>query len=317
MGLIGETEHPLLKALSGGVSADIFLAQTARGPVCVKHTLPQLKVAAEWKASPARGEAEKKWIRLVAQFLPAAVPQILGEDSQAHVFAMGYLDPAHHHNWKNLLRDGDIAVSDAARLGEILGTIHRRTAGDPQVAAQFANDADFADLRLKPYIGATAEAHADVASILMALYARTAATRLALVHGDFSPKNILIGPSGPVILDAECAWYGDPAFDTAFLLNHLLLKCVWRPQYAPRYLQCARAFWQSYAGAGDPGGLMAPHTATLLPALMLARIDGKSPVEYLTAADQKDLVRRFAKQELLRPRQDVESLLSAWQEVTT
>src|SRR5208282_111260 len=113
---------------------------------------------------------------------------------------------------------------------------------------------------------------------------RTGSTRLALVHGDVSPKNILIGPQGPVILDAECAWYGDPAFDPAFCLNHLILKCVWKPQHVARYLRCAGAFWDGYLSAAawaDPARTE-ERVATLLPGLMLARIDGRSPVEYLT-----------------------------------
>ena len=106
-----------------------------------------------------------------------------------------------------------------------------------------------------------------------------------LVHGDFSPKNLLIGPDGPVVLDAECAWYGDPAFDLAFVLNHLLLKGAWRPQWRERYLELFAALVDAYRGhvrRGSRGRRVEQRAATLLPALLLARVDGKSPVEYLT-----------------------------------
>jgi hypothetical protein len=314
MKLIGSDEEPAIVELTGGVSAEIVLAKTRAGPICVKRTLPSLKVAGEWHVSPARSEAEKNWIRLAGTFLPSNVPEILGEDKQSFTFAMRYLDPAHYRNWKSLLRDGEIDDAAGVKAGEVLGTIHRRTAGDACVAAAFANDRDFADIRLSPYFGAAALRNPDTAPALQTLIARTASVKLALVHGDFSPKNILIGPSGPVMLDAECACYGDPAFDPAFLLSHLLLKCVWKPQHAACYLDLAGHFWQAYiAAAATLAAQSTEHRAvTLLPGLLLARIDGKSPVEYLTDPAVKDRVRQFAKRFLLKPESSLAPFLEAW-----
>lgn len=314
MRLIGEAETPELSALTGGVSADILLARTASGPVCVKRTLPQLKVAGDWRASPGRSEAEKRWIRLVGRLSPGAAPEILGEDPANFTFAMGYLDPDHFRNWKVQLRDGLVSEGVAVKLGQIVGLIHRCTAGDRAVAEAFANDADFADLRLQPYLATAAEANPDVADVLGGLIRRTASTHLALVHGDLSPKNILVGPGGPVILDAECAWYGDPAFDPAFCLNHLLLKSIWRPAYGERHLACAEVFWRAYRGALGAAELgdVEERVATLLPALTLARLDGKSPVEYLTDAAARQAVRRFAKDLLMQPQAGVRPVLDLW-----
>jgi 5-methylthioribose kinase len=315
MKLIAEDEEPALIELTGGVSAEIVVAQTRAGPICVKRALPSLKVAGEWHVSPARSEAEKKWIKLVEGFLPANVPEILGEDKETFAFAMKYLDPEHYRNWKSLLRDGEINDDPGRKVGEVLGAVHCRTAGDASVAHAFANDRDFADIRLSPYFGAAALKNPDVAPALHGLIARTASVKLALVHGDFSPKNILIGPSGPVILDAECACYGDPAFDTAFLLSHLLLKCAWKPQHGRRYLGLARLFWRAYIAAA--AATKAPlaieeRTVALLPGLLLARIDGKSPVEYLTDPAVKDRVRHFARRFLLEPERSLPRLLWAW-----
>jgi hypothetical protein len=313
MKLIGGDEEPALIELTGGVSAEIVLAKTAAGPICVKRTLPSLKVAGEWHVSPARSEAEKNWIRLAGSFLPSNVPEILGEDKQSFTFAMKYLDPTHYRNWKSLLRDGEIDDAAGVKAGEVLGTIHCRTAGDACVAAAFANDRDFMDIRLNPYFAAAALTNPDAAPALHSLIARTTSVKLALIHGDFSPKNILIGPSGPVILDAECACYGDPAFDPAFLLNHLLLKCVWKPQHAARYLDLARHFWQAYiAVAGTLAQSTEERAVTLLPGLLLARIDGKSPVEYLTDPNVKDRVRQFAKRFLFKPESSLAPFLEAW-----
>ena len=138
--------------------------------------------------------------------------------------------------WKAQLRDGAIDAATAAAVGDVLGRIHAATADRPDVAARFPTDAIFYAIRLEPYLVATGRAHPELAPRLAALVATTQSNARVLVHGDFSPKNLLIGPDGPVILDAECAWFGDPAFDVAFVLNHLLLKGAWRPEWRARYL---------------------------------------------------------------------------------
>ena len=144
----------------------------------------------------------------------------------------------------------------------------------------------------------------------MALSAETLSTHLSPVHGDVSPKNILCGAAGPVFLDAECAWYGDPAFDLAFCLNHLLLKCLWTPPSTPAFLACFTSLHQAYAAIA--GGAIEGRAARLLPALLLARIDGKSPVEYVTADTQRDLVRRVAIPLITHPPGALEAIRAAW-----
>jgi aminoglycoside phosphotransferase (APT) family kinase protein len=145
---------------------------------------------------------------------------------------------------------------------------------------------------------------------------RTANARLCLVHGDVSPKNILCGPHGPVFLDAECAWYGDPAFDLAFCLNHLLLKCLWVPRAAQGFLQCFDALSGSYLRAYRGEGVE-KRAASLLPALLLARVDGKSPVEYLQDDRNKDHVRKVARPLIQHAPASLSDVRSAWQKSLT
>jgi len=131
-----------------------------------------------------------------------------------------------------------------------------------------------------------------------------------------SPKNILCGPRGPVFLDAECAWYGDPAFDLAFCLNHMLLKCLWRPQWSERYLECFTQLHRTYlAGVTweEPAHIEA-RAAHLLPGLFLARVDGKSPVEYLTEDWQRAAVRKVAKRFLQEPVRALSEIRDAWRQ---
>lgn len=310
-GLAAPGETPAATPLAGGVSSDIWKVELRAGPVCVKRALPRLRVAQVWEAPVERNRYEWRWLQVAARIAPGSAPRVLAHD-EAFVFAMECLDGARYPLWKGELRAGRADPAFARRVGEQLGRIHAATAGDARVAAEFATDASFHAIRLEPYLLATARRHPDLAAALKALAGRTAATRVALVHGDVSPKNILVGPEGPVFLDAECAWYGDPAFDLAFCLNHLLLKCLWVPPAAPRFLECFDALARSYLATHAAGGLEA-RAASLLPGLLLARIDGKSPVEYVTDEAQKERVRRVARALLLAPPATLAEARTAWQ----
>jgi aminoglycoside phosphotransferase (APT) family kinase protein len=314
MGLLTPGETPRIAALTGGVSSDIVRADLARGPVCIKRALPKLKVQADWRAPVERNRWEVEWMRTAAAIVPDAVPAILGEDPEHGMFAMAYLAPDAHPVWKAQLRDGVVVPAFAAEVGRRIVRIHAHTAGDPRVREVFATDHIFFPIRLEPYLSATARVHPDLAPQLEALVQVTGATKQALVHGDVSPKNILAGPHGPVFLDAECAWYGDPAFDLAFCLNHMLLKCAWRPQWTEGYLHCFDALARSYlAGVRwAPAAEVEARTARLLPGLFLARVDGKSPVEYLTEDWQKERVRRVARALLAQPADRLEAIRSRW-----
>ncbi len=315
MGLLQPGEWPAITPLAGGVSSDIVRVDLAAGPICVKRALPKLKVEADWQAPVERNRYEVQWMRVAAGITPAAVPRILGEDRESGMFAMQFLDPASYPVWKAQLRDGEISADTARAVGRCVAAIHARTAGDTAVALAFATDHIFFSIRLEPYLGATAGKHPECAERLRSLMRVTGATRKALVHGDISPKNILAGPDGPVFLDAECAWYGDPAFDLAFCLNHLLLKCVWRPRWQARYLVCFDALAQAYlAGATwESRADIEARTAHLLPGLFLGRVDGKSPVEYIDTEEERDRVRRVARALLARPVDKVSDVRAAWQ----
>jgi len=314
-GLVHDTAFAAVP-LTGGVASDIWHITEGDRSFVVKRALPRLRVAQVWEAPVSRNASEVEWMLEAGRIVPDAVPQVLAHDAARGAFAMTYLAPADHPVWKTELMDGRIDSAFAGRVGGLVAAIHAGTAGRADVAARFANDETFHALRLEPYLEATATRHPDLSDRLFALSRSVLATKKALVHGDVSPKNILVGPQGPVLLDAECAWYGDPCFDLAFCLNHLLLKCVWAPSHRARYVERFAALVAAYRERVDwePVADLETRTAALLPALLLARIDGKSPVEYITAESEKARVRSFARRHVAAPPPGLVDLAHAWLE---
>jgi aminoglycoside phosphotransferase (APT) family kinase protein len=290
--------------LTGGVSSDLWRVDTVDLTACVKAALPTLRVADPWTAPVDRNAVEVAWLRFACEEAPGAVPRVLADDPHAGLFAMEFLDPGRHPVWKAELMAGRVDPAAARAVGDLVGRLaaaSTRPERREMLARRFATDGNFHRLRIDPYLLATARRRPEVGDRLTELAERTQAMRVALVHGDVSPKNILLGPQGPVLLDAECAWWGDPAFDVAFCLNHLLLKAFAaepgeRADRAQRLSVAAAAWWSGYSGhvSWEPVADLQARAAELLPALLLARIDGKSPVEYVTADADRAMVRTFA-----------------------
>jgi len=313
LGLAGG--EPLLgQPLTGGVSSDIWRIDTARGPVCAKRALSKLRVAADWRAPIERNRYEARWMQVAHQAAPGCTAEVLGQHPRLGVLVMSYLEPSRYVLWKQALRDGHADAETAGAVGRVLARIHAFSAARPELAAEFPTDAIFFDIRLEPYLLATAARHPDLAPRIEALVRATQSNAVALVHGDVSPKNVLVGAEGPVLIDAECAWWGDPAFDIAFCLNHLLLKCLWTPRAASAFLESFEALSRAYLAGVDwetPAALE-QRAAALLPGLFLARVDGKSPVEYLDDEADREKVRRVARALIADPVGRLSSIVAAW-----
>lgn len=315
-GLLSAGQGATYAQLTGGVSSDIWRVTTPDREFCVKRALPKLKVAAEWFAPVERNGFEVAWFQIAGRCVPGSAPQVIAHDATAMLFAMQYLDPDTHKLWKSELRDGHADPAQAAEVGRRLGRIHAATAGDKAVAAQFPRTDIFHSIRLEPYLEATALRHPDLKARLFALSRLTAETQLVMIHGDVSPKNILQGPNGPVFLDAECACIGDPAFDLAFCLNHLLLKCLWLPGARDRFFACFAAMTDAYLAeiTWESVDGFEQRAAHLLPGLFLARVDGKSPAEYVTDEDDKNRIRHCARTLLAAPAARLSRVAVAWKE---
>lgn len=290
------------RSLGGGVSNRVIQARWDRsGCLVVKQPLPNLAVTDDWPADVTRVHNEAAAARayhsiIAAAALPARVPEVVFESKDDHILALGCA-PEHAIMWKRELLEGRVDVRVARMLGHVLGEVQARASKDRDLRSRFANKQPFVELRLDPYHRHTADRHPDIGDAILAEIDRIEAVELTIVHGDFSPKNVLVDRSNgntPWILDFEVAHWGDPVFDAAFMLNHLLIKSVYRSAARREYLHAAKTFWDAYR-ARTPWEREV-HCVAELGVLMLARVDGKSPVEYLeddrTAATLRSIAKR-------------------------
>jgi aminoglycoside phosphotransferase (APT) family kinase protein len=315
LGLVPDGGGIDAERLTGGVSSDIWKVSAGGRMFCVKRAMAKLAVKDDWFAPVERNRYERLWYETASKRVPGVAPAVLAYDDEAMFFVMDWLDPGDYRLWKAELLVGRVDPDFAATVGRKLVAIHAATASDPAIAGMFQTGALFEALRLDPYLRATGVRHPSLSGRLNGLADRTAATGKALVHGDVSPKNIMIGPGAtPVFLDAECAWYGDPAFDLAFCLNHLLLKCLAAPQAARELLSAFDGLSGTYLAGVDweATSHLEVRAASLLPGLFLARVDGKSPVEYITETPQKDRVRSVAGALIKAPPTRLAQVRDAW-----
>lgn len=309
MGVLAPEDRARFRPMGG--SAEIYRVDIGWGTICVKRSMPRTRLAAvDTMRPPERSNIESEWLKLVRAVVGDAVPEVLGE--RPGMFAMEYLDPGRHTSWANQLTKGDVNPSTAAEIGRMLGRIHAATANNFAVAQRFCTDRSFHDTCIDPLLLATAQAQPAVAARLRQLAMNTKRTKLALIHGDFCPHNFLIGPRGPILIDAKRAWYGDPAFDLALCLSHLLVECLLQPQWRDNYLTCYTAMCAAYTQRIT--WEMPEHTderaALLVPALALAHAYGRVP--RLQHDSDKDRIAGMAGALLLDPVVRLGAVREAW-----
>lgn len=310
-GLAPAEVQAVIEPLGGGISNLVMQVSLPDDCFVFKQSLPKLRVKEDWPFDRARIFIERDCMALLGDLLPpGSVPRVRFWDDENFIFGMSCAPPG-GILWKRALLDGQIDLTTAERAGVLLADLHNRAAADPRARTRFASHSNFIQGRVDPYHWTTAKAHPDLARLIEAEVERMLHTRLTLVHGDYSPKNIFVYPDHLLLLDFEVAHYGDPAFDTAFCLNHLILKAIKYPERGARYLMAGRTFWRAYAArlslAMDP-----PIEATTireLGCLLLARIDGKSKIEYIADEPTRDLARRLARDILTGSETRLDSLL--------
>lgn len=291
----------VVKAMAWGVS-NIVLRVDVEGnaPIVVKQARERLRTKALWLSKLDRVWTETAAMELLATLLPdGTVPRVLFKEEADYLFAMTCA-PDDSVVWKQQLLAGQADRDVARRAGEILGTVHTKSASHPALEGRLADTVVFDQLRIDPFYRSIARVHPDLAADIDALTASMAAapTR-CLVLGDFSPKNILVHARGLTLVDFETAHAGDPAYDLGFFASHLLLKAFRAYPEQDPYIELIKTFWKAYAaarGAIADAGLV-PRACAHAAGCALARVDGTSPVDYLDPPRQ-DAVRGFAREAL-------------------
>lgn len=316
-GVFSRTGPITVGQLGGGISNVVLAATQGDLSVVVKQALEKLRVADLWPASRERTITEAEALRLAQRLSPGSVPEVLDLDRQACALTI-LAAPGGWENWKQRLLAGDADPAIAEDLGRLLAKWQGATSGDAAVARAFGSTQVFYQLRVDPYYITVAKRRPELQAAIEDLVARMQGTRLCLVHGDYSPKNVLVG-QGRWVIDFEVAHYGDPSFDIAFMVNHLLLKRLHVPTAAADLALCAKAFWRAFESVLVPLAIRPTYVFGHVGCLMVARVDGKSPVEYLGQAE-REIARRIGSQFLLDPPASMEEALelsdpSSWQEV--
>jgi 5-methylthioribose kinase len=326
-----------VRELAGGVSNIVLLVRRDQNPDFVlKQARERLRVAEPWFCGVERIWREADVLRICRSLLdrvPAdggwqiGVPRILNEDRANYVFAMEAAAPT-HQVWKSQLLAGvcDPAVAEAA--GRLLAGLHAHSWRDGELASQLEDRQFFEQLRVDPYYRHLARHAPALHPAIDRLIDSLQQHRCGLVHGDFSPKNLLLDTvrtrhkSAETVPESDCSlmenerlWlvdcevghYGDVAFDVGFFLSHLVLKTFRAGEQWPAMLALIQRFWTAYRG-----GLgrqlsdleirgVESRGMEHLAGCGLARLDGKSPVEYLTDAGLRDRLRKMFRAMLREP----------------
>ncbi len=334
-GRIDKSEPASVRELAGGVSNMVLLVELPeRGQRFVlKQARGRLRVAQEWLCPLERIWREADVLRQCEEVLQASAttrkgepagnshrqiaaitPRLLWEDRDNYAYAMSAAPPE-HRTWKELLLAGEIELSRdlTEACAELLALLHASTWNQQAVADQFDDRSYFEQLRIDPYYRWLLQQHPDREQQLQKLIDSVASNRRCLVHGDFSPKNLLVWPGKVMLIDFEVGHFGDPAFDLGFFLTHLLLKSIWASERAAEYQGLASQFWLTYRADmlrtidNDEIAALEGRMALNLAGCLLARVDGKSPVDYLNEK-QRDTVRTRARRWLAEPQEVLRGL---------
>ena len=290
-GKLGIEEVPEIRPLSGGVSNRVVLVRRASGEAWViKQSLPRLRVEVDWFSDPGRSAKEALATRWLERLLPAGtVPRLVFDDPDHHLLAIEAV-PDPHQNWKSLLLSGQFEAPHVEAFARLLATIHAGARSHlPAIAEAFHDRSVFESLRVEPYFLYTARQVPEAAEFLSGVVEEVRAHQLTLVHGDYSPKNVLIHRHRLILLDHEVAHLGDPAFDLGFSLTHLLSKAHHLQGLRARFGQAAIDYWQTYlAVLGDTSWALdlERRTVRVTLACLLARVAGRSPLEYLSPVER-------------------------------
>jgi 5-methylthioribose kinase len=284
------TGDATVEVLTGGVSCVVLAVASDAREIVVKQALPELKTKAKWVADQRRAIVEAEAMRVYQSITPDSVPELLDCDAANFTLTMSRL-PNTCTNWKQDMLEGRIYPEMGEKLGKILAKWHNTTAADEAIKAKFMEGELFEQLRVSPFYRAVAAKNPNLQVVINSLIEEITTEKIALVHGDFSPKNILATSNhSPIVLDFEVAHTGNPVFDLAFVSAHLLCKTIrtQSPNEKAAITKTALNFLSSYRE--DTRISIAKTLPQHVALIALARVEGVSPVNYLDEPAQQKLV---------------------------
>jgi 5-methylthioribose kinase len=288
-GIISTTDKAEVEVLTGGVSNVVLAITTSDKKLVLKQALAELKVAEKWEADQRRAIVEANAISLFHKLSPDQVPNLVFLDPERFILILDRV-PVGSTVWKTDLLDGVINPDVAGVLGKTLAQWHNFGQTNKEARLQFMEDSLFEQLRVDPFYRFVAAKNDLLKPAINKLISELEGDKTTIVHGDFSPKNIMVGMDEQVyILDFEVTHVGNPVFDLAFLLAHLLCKLFRtnEPLEEKMLIASAQRFITSYREIRSISESLSLHTALIA----LARVEGKSPVNYLDKAQQDKLVK--------------------------
>jgi streptomycin 6-kinase len=302
----GDVAQATLLRRSAG--SEVYRVKVGWGTLCLKRASSE---AQHGLLNLKRSTLEAKWFGFARSVVGESVPQLLGEHQGA--FAMEYMEPLRYTDWFTQLREGDISPSTAAEVARLIGRLHAASTHST-LAAQFEAEPAFRLLRVEPLLLTAARTQTGLAERIQILANALAHSRIAVIHGDLVPRNILVGPRGPVLISPNCPCYADPAFDAACCLAHLLMLGLYRTDWRDRYLNCFDAFCAAYTQhiTWEIPQQVDRRAALLIPAILLGSVHGEKPVTYLCSSRERDLVTAFARKLLVEPLIRLAAVRESW-----
>lgn len=297
--IVGSAPSVFIESLSGGISNSVIKIISDKGRFVLKQALPKLKVSTEWISGIERSNTEKNALKFLTKIIPGVVPDLVYEDEDNYLFIMTCV-PEPAVTWKSLLRMQDCNERIARKVGEILGTIHQSTHNSQEARELFYDKKFFYQLRVEPFFEFLKIKHPGLKKEIDQHIAECLDRENSLVIGDYSPKNILVYSENVVVIDFEVAHYGDTSFDLGFLSTHLLLKSLKAQETRSSYYNILQHAIDGYFSCVHftKRSNIELLAVRQLAWILLARIDGKSPAEYVTQEKEKQFI-RYVSNEIL------------------
>jgi len=277
LSLVPDAKDITATTLSGGVSCDTIKVNWHNGSGVIKRALAQLRVPGTWEADVDRILAEGDAITMYHQLTPEFVPKLLGRNDD-ELAIMLELAPEDMSEWRLQMLEGIVNPTIGSELGKVLGIWHNKTTG-VQLPPRIENGKKrLYDLRAGAFYGGMAKIWPEYESLISSCAKELMESMECAVHGDFSPKNILAGPSGTWVLDFEVTHKGAPVFDLAFMCAHLIIKSIHLDDQRDLLLETIANFLNAYK---EQRGEIPENLGHHVGIITAVRVVGISQVKYL------------------------------------